>query len=84
MSALVRPMIGARPAGRRRTDDFHQIPRIAVEARLTVETFPGSIWEPACGVGAISEVLIERGHDVISNRVWEHGHTEPAHHRWLS
>ena len=74
MSALVQPMIGARPAGRRRTDDFHETPRVAVEALLSVETFTGPIWEPACGAGAISEVLIEHGHDVISTDLVDRGY----------
>jgi hypothetical protein len=66
MTGLSPQMLGSRPAGRRRADDFHQTPRAAVEALLSVESFTGPIWEPACGLGAISEVLIEHGHDVIS------------------
>jgi hypothetical protein len=31
-----------------------------------VETFDGSIWEPACGQGAISKVLEGAGHEVVS------------------
>ena len=62
----------ARPAGA--ADDFHQTPRVAVEALLTVETFPGPIWEPACGPGAISEVLIEHGHEVISTDLVARGY----------
>jgi hypothetical protein len=74
MSALVQQMIGARPAGRRRTDDFHETPRVAVESLLAVEPFTGPIWEPACGRGAISEVLIERGLDVISTDLVARGY----------
>ena len=74
MSELVQPMIGARPAGRRHTDDFHETPRVAVEALLGVEEFTGAIWEPACGLGAISEVLIEHGHDIISTDLIARGY----------
>jgi hypothetical protein len=76
VSALVQQMLGSRPAGRRgRTDDFHETPRVAVEALLGVETFTGPIWEPACGRGAISEVLIEHGHEVISTDLIARGYS---------
>lgn len=68
------PMLGARSEGSLRTDDFHETPRVAVEALLSVETFIGPIWEPACGHGAISDVLIERGHHVISTDLVERGY----------
>src|SRR4051812_1961116 len=74
MNALVQPMLGSRPAGRRHTDDFHETPRVAVEALLGVEEFAGAIWEPACGLGAISEVLIAHGHDVISTDLVDRGY----------
>jgi hypothetical protein len=62
----VRLMIGARAAGTRRGDDFHETPECAVHALLAVERFHGSIWEPCCGRGAISRVLESAGHEVIS------------------
>ena len=75
MSGALSPqMLGSRPARSRRTDDFHETPRVAVEALLSVETFAGPIWEPACGRGAISEVLIEHGHDVISSDLVARGY----------
>ena len=74
MSALVQPMLGSRPTGSRRSDDFHQTPRIAVEALLGVEQFTGPIWEPACGLGAISEVLIAHGHDTVSSDLVPRGY----------
>jgi hypothetical protein len=52
--------------GRRAPHDFYPTPPEAVRALLSVETFDGSIWEPACGNGAISKVLIAAGHDVVS------------------
>jgi hypothetical protein len=74
VSALSPQMIGSRPARSRRKDDFHETPSVAVEALLSVETFTGPIWEPACGRGAISEVLIEHGHDVISTDLVDRGY----------
>jgi hypothetical protein len=44
---------------KREKDDFYPTPRRGVEALLAVEAFEGSIWEPACGDGAISDVLEE-------------------------
>ncbi|MBQ3302540.1 MAG: hypothetical protein IJH04_10440 [Eggerthellaceae bacterium] len=38
-----------------------------------VESFDGPIWEPACGNGAISSVLAEAGHDVISSDLVQRG-----------
>jgi hypothetical protein len=67
MSGTISPqMSGARPVHSLRTDDFHETPQVTVEALLSVEEFTGPVWEPACGRGAISEVLIAHGHDVIS------------------
>jgi hypothetical protein len=74
LSALVQPMLGTRPARSRRTDDFHETPPVAVEALLSVETFIRPIWEPACGLGAISEVLIEHGHSAVSTDLVERGY----------
>jgi hypothetical protein len=67
-------MLGARSEGSLRTDDFHETPRVAIEALLSVETFSGPIWEPACGHGAISDVLTERGHRVISTDLVDRGY----------
>ena len=68
------PMLGARQAKALRGDDFHETPRIATEALLLVEPFDGPIWEPACGHGAISRVLVEAGHCVVSSDLVERGY----------
>jgi len=44
-----------------------------VRALLSVETFEGSIWEPACGDGAISKVLLAAGFDVVSTDLIDRG-----------
>lgn len=58
----------------RDADDFYATPRSAVEQLLDVEQFNGSIWEPACGDGAISRVLQERGHEVVSTDLADRGY----------
>ncbi len=60
----------------RPTGDFYPTPRHATEALLDVETFAGTVWEPACGDGAISTVFEERGHAVISTDLVDHGYGE--------
>lgn len=70
------PMLGARAAGSLRGDDFHETPRVAVEALLNVEQFDGPVWEPACGHGAISRVLEERGIPTINTDLVERGYGE--------
>jgi hypothetical protein len=67
-------MLGARDTGSLRGDDFHETPEIATRALLSVETFTGAIWEPACGNGAISRVLEDAGHDVISTDLVARGY----------
>ena len=46
--------------------DYYATPPEAIKALLAVESFDGSIWEPACGEGAISTVLEAEGYHVIS------------------
>jgi hypothetical protein len=57
----------------REVDDFYATPRSAIEQLLQVEAFHGTIWEPACGDGAISRVLQERCYDVRSTDLVERG-----------
>jgi hypothetical protein len=46
--------------------EFYPTPPEATRALLSVETFDGTIWEPACGRGAISTVLETAGYQVVS------------------
>lgn len=62
-----------------RGDDFYATPREATEALLAVERkwLPsGTIWEPACGDGAIAKVLMDAGHTVYSTDLIERGWSE--------
>jgi hypothetical protein len=45
--------------------DLYETPPIAVEALLAVENLSHWIWEPCAGLGAIANVLRDRGHAVI-------------------
>lgn len=60
----------------RERDDFYPTPPSGTNALLNVETFEGDIWEPACGDGAISKVLTERGHEVRSTDLIDRGYGE--------
>lgn len=47
-------------------DDFYPTPPEATQALLDHETFEGTIWEPACGDGAICRVLEKNGLKLIA------------------
>lgn len=69
--------IGA-PPPRRIPHEFYPTPPAAVRALLSVERFEGSIWEPACGDGAIATVLTRSGYDVVSTDFVDHGFGTPG------
>lgn len=48
-----------------------------VEAIIDLEGFIGTIWEPACGNGAISEVFRKKGYSVYSTDIMDHGYGVP-------
>src|SRR5262249_43976971 len=58
--------------------DFYATPPEATRALLSVEEFDGSIWEPACGNGAISDILVEAGHRVVSTDLIDRGYGAPG------
>lgn len=60
-----RSIVGTSPG--RPKHDFYPTPTRAIEALLSVETFPDPILEPACGDGAISKVLVEHFYEVTSS-----------------
>lgn len=67
---------GNRLHPRRAAFEFYPTPPEAVRALLSVEAFDGPIWEPACGDGAISKVLLAAGHQVVSTDITDHGFGE--------
>ena len=54
-------------------DDFYCTPPEAVRALLKAEKFSGTIWEPACGDGAIVNVLRDTGHRVYATDLVDRG-----------
>ena len=55
-----------RSSANRAPYEFYPTPPEATRALLSVETFDGDIWEPACGDGAISRELAKAGYIVHS------------------
>lgn len=62
---------------RRIPHEFYPTPPEATRALLSVERFDGPVWEPACGEGAIAEVLIAGGLDVVATDLVDHGYGIP-------
>lgn len=57
----------------REPHDFYPTPPEATRALLSVESFHGPIWEPACGDGAIAKILLAAGHSVVSTDLIDRG-----------
>jgi hypothetical protein len=80
MSAAVLSLDAFRPAAsprfvpRRIPNEFYPTPPEATRALLSVEQFDGTIWEPACGEGAIAKVLEAAGHDVVASDLIDYGY----------
>lgn len=55
-------------------NDYYPTPPEATRALLNLEKFSGVIWEPACGEGHISKVLIESGYKVKSTDLVDRGY----------
>ena len=71
---------GFKPTTKRSADlggaDFYPTPSWATRALIDNETFSGEIWEPACGDGAMSEVLKDTGCPVYSSDLFDRGYGE--------
>jgi hypothetical protein len=55
---------GSSPEHKRHAADFYETPPECTVALLRAWPVVGPIWEPACGLGAISDVLLAHGHAV--------------------
>lgn len=64
----------SRNNGARELEDFYPTPSYAVEELLKREVFSGSIWECACGDGAISKVFKKKGFEVCSTDLVDRGY----------
>jgi hypothetical protein len=63
----------ARAPLREHRDDLYETPPEAIRALLRVEKIPHRVWEPACGRGAIVNVLRAAGHEVIATDLINYG-----------
>jgi hypothetical protein len=62
---------------KRRELDYYPTPEDVTEALLRFLKLPkGTIWEPACGDGAMSKVIEAHGHMVISSDIRQTGYGE--------
>jgi len=72
-----------KPALKRTADldgpDFCPTPAWATHALIAHEPCLGEIWEPACGNGAMSRVLEQAGHQVISSDLYDRGFGDVGH-----
>ena len=66
--------VGHNANGDRSENDFYATPSLATQELLRKEAFNGSLWECACGNGAISKVLINNGYDVYSSDLINRGY----------
>lgn len=59
----------------RQKDDFYPTPEHVTRRLFDVEMFDGSVWEPACGNGAISTVAEDYGYETVSTDLndWGYG-----------
>lgn len=60
----------------RETNDFYPTPALGILALIGAERFHGTIWEPAAGDGAISQMLEDFGYTVISTDLIDRGYCE--------
>lgn len=59
-------------------NNYYPTPPEATRALLSVEQFNGSIWEPACGEGAIAKELIVASHCVVATDLAAYGYGVPG------
>ena len=67
-------IVGHNTKNDRVNNDFYPTPEIATLKLLEKESFKGSIWECACGDGAISEILVKKGYTVHSSDLIDRGY----------
>ena len=68
----------------RHPDDFYATEPAAIELLLSKEKFAPEIWECACGMGHLSEVLKAHGYNVISTDLVYRGYGDPEPLNFLS
>jgi len=73
MSRSINTLGNSRAPLSERGHDLYETPDVAVRALLRVEPLPDVIWEPACGPGAIVNVLRDGGHKVYATDLVDYG-----------
>ena len=73
-SKRAQSIVGTNNDGGRPEHDFYPTPPEATRALLGKEAFGEYVWEPACGNGAMSKVIEERGHRVYSSDIEPRGY----------
>lgn len=58
----------------REVNDYYATDPKALELLLEKETFDHNIWEPACGEGHLSKVLVNHGYNVFSSDLIDRGY----------
>lgn len=72
MTAVLHAQISG---GERRALDFYPTPPLATKAILPhIAQFPGTIWECACGDGAMAKILLENGFAVYAADIVDRGY----------
>lgn len=61
----------------REKDDFYSTDPHALEIFLKEFNLHKKIWEPACGMGHLSEVLLKNGYEVLSTDLVNRGYGLP-------
>jgi hypothetical protein len=56
-----------------RGDDLYETPAVAIRALLKLECIPLTVWEPACGPGAIVRELRDSGRAVVATDLVDYG-----------
>lgn len=75
--ASLRHAIGTRSATKQeRGDNLYQTPPEAMHVLLALEEFSPTIWEPACGRGAISAMLEAAGYAVVLSDLVDYATTD--------
>ena len=72
-------MIGESGYERKKLDAYYTRPWVTRWLLEATHLFEGAmdsgvVWEPACGAGWMSDVLLEAGYDVLSTDVMDHGY----------
>ena len=68
-------MVGANVGTNKRAEnDFYPTPPQTTQTLLDRVKFNKEVWEPACGEGDMSEVLMQNGYEVFSSDLVDRGY----------